>query len=78
MKYIALFALMAMSLSSAHKLEKKTAHAADYIDENGEEISTSLAVQLSDRINMSGKHQHACDFVDEKGEEISTSLMPEY
>ena len=78
MKYIALFAIIAVSISNAHKLEKKSSlhHAADYIDENGEEISTSLAVQLKDRINM--EHNHACDFIDEKGEEISTSLMPEY
>lgn len=48
-------------------------HACDYVDESGEEISTSLMpeyVQIEDK--------HACDFIDADGEEISTSLMPEY
>ena len=44
MKYFALFALIAVA--SAHKLEKKSSnkHAADWVDANGEEIETSLAV----------------------------------
>ena len=62
---LAVLALVATD-ASAHMLVKKSAHAADYVDEQGEEISTSLAVQLKDK--------HACDYVDDSGEEISTSL----
>tara|TARA_B110000285_G_C14915274_1_gene509911 strand:- start:458 stop:667 length:210 start_codon:yes stop_codon:yes gene_type:complete len=59
-------------------------HACDFIDEEGEEISTSLMpenVQISQKIDLSvvieSHGMHACDFIDEEGEEISTSLMPE-
>ena len=48
-------------------------HACDYVDENGEEISTSLMPEY-----VQIEEKHACDFVDDNGDEISTSLMPEY
>ena len=77
--YFAIIALTAVV--SAHKLEKKTAHPVDYLDNEGNELSTSLAVQLDDRMNLNGRvdshDRHACDFVDDNGDDISTSLMPE-
>ena len=78
MKYIALFALIAVA--SSHKLEKKSSnkHAADFVDATGEEIDTSMAVQIKDRMRMTMSGKHACDYVDDSGEEKSTSLMPEY
>ncbi len=57
-------------------------HACDYIDDAGEEISTSLMpenIQLSENIGMTSiiDSNHATDYIDDNGDEISTSLMPE-
>ena len=65
-------------------IESHGMHACDFVDDNGEEISTSLMsenVQLESKTDLSSvielNGMHACDFIDEEGEEISTSLMPE-
>ena len=54
MKFYSLVAMLA--LVSGHKLHqqsaKKMKHACDYLDDKGEEIDTSLAVQLESKINM--------------------------
>lgn len=56
-------------------IESKGMHACDYIDDNGEEISTSL---MPEYVQIESETKHACDYIDDNGEEISTSLMPEY
>ena len=56
MKFYTLIAMVA--LVNGHKLIQKQSnnivhkHAVDYIDEKGDEIDTSLAVQLESKMNL--------------------------
>ena len=80
MNKLTYFALVA-STQAVNLIDK---HACDFIDDAGEEISTSLMpenVQLEEQsgnvLLSDANEKHACDFIDDSGEEISTSLMPE-
>ena len=83
MKFYSLIAMVA--LVSAHKLNSKssnnanshTNHACDYVDDKGDEIETSLAVQLESKIRLGDEpEQERVEFMAKKlGVEFTPELM---